>query len=1050
VCLLALFVGSVSAREVNRSERAIKRSWSDAEFADPGLLDAGVRGLYTSAQVDTYCLVWYDFEQMNWQGWTQKDNTAQDDTFSHVDDFSGLGGGAWGGLYALEGTKSMWCGARDWDHQIPGCPGSFTYLCSWAVPPGYGNNWNQMLVTDAFEFQGLITFCYHGYFDSEPDYDQTAVEYDAGAGNWVEIALYDGVVDTIALHELLLAQAKTKLRFHFTSDGAWSDEDALWDTDGAFIVDSIIVADIGGTIDYEDFESNTVCVRDTRGAGGIWYGDVETPFGEYSGLYNNLADKDPCGENFASQIVFFVGSPFPSSDYPGLFDVPFCSGPGNIEAPCQDEAIISPEINMNMYSSNCDEVQDTPIPPAVLPTLGGAYLRFTVYRDLPVPNLSFYIWGVRNINPTTLCPGVWLDRNYVYYGPDQDYIFTTQSVGDLVGLDEDGDGNTDPIQIRVGIVDMCDAWYIVYGNCANHTPSPWFDNIRFYRFVNVGPQWSWRDLDIFQDNFPEEEFALESYIRADMANDLRPNDDPVIDPGDSAVVTCTSPLGGGIDTTPDGWPMVYMHVYCHYIGDPLLPKPDLFGPTLEGTYGRYDSDDGQWTILQCDYARSGSGGIAPDKYMVDLNDSLFTRGYSCYYYFKAYDRLLQSSTLPRRAGLVPWPPYPGIWHEILHWMVGPYFFEWTCLPTLASDVLFVDDFHGRGTLEGNVEQYWMPCFKAVLADGKPDVYDVNNPSSSVSNGPGSRAKNYHMTTAYQKVIWDSGNLEETTISEGTTYSDKSNDAQMLVDWMEFSPHRVGLWICGDDIAADLNAAPSGVALTLPTVYCGVQYTGNSYYALSGIITPKVMATPDVGNPLWHVTWGDSFYVFGGCPIINQFDYLEKTGNGEYALNYPDVAGLPYYAGIYANGINDGGYPIRTMWFGFSFMYVRECEIGVPIMRNQVVRDVVAWMENDVNSNITEVDDVPKANTLSQNFPNPFNPTTTIKFGLRSKSNVSIKIYDVAGRLVKTLVNEMRDAGRYDVTWDGTNNHNSTVASGVYFYKMNTNEFEQTKKMVLLR
>ena len=70
VCLLALFIGSVSAREVNRSDRAVMRSWSDSEFTDPGLLDAGIRDRYTAAQVDTFCLVWYDFEQMNWQGWT--------------------------------------------------------------------------------------------------------------------------------------------------------------------------------------------------------------------------------------------------------------------------------------------------------------------------------------------------------------------------------------------------------------------------------------------------------------------------------------------------------------------------------------------------------------------------------------------------------------------------------------------------------------------------------------------------------------------------------------------------------------------------------------------------------------------------------------------------------------------------------------------------------------------------------------------------------------------------------------------------------------------
>jgi hypothetical protein len=1036
VCLLALFIGSVSAREVNKTERAVMRSWSDDEFTDPMMLDAGIRDRFTSAQVDTYCLVWYDFEQMNWQGWTRYDNTAQLDTFSHVDDFSGLGGGEWGGLYALEGAQSMWCGARDWANQIFApypCPGTFVYLCSWVCAPGYGNTWNQMLQTGKVEFQGLLTFQYHGYFDSEPDYDQTFVEYDAGAGNWVEIAMYDGVVDTVCTHELLLSQAATKLRFHFISDGAWSDQDGLWCTDGAFIVDSITVADVGGVIDYEDFEGYTLCIRDTRGAGGIWFGNVEDPFGQYSGLANNLADKDPCGDNFATQVVFFVGSPYPSSDYPGLFDTPFCEGPGGIEAPCQQENIQSPYIDMEMYSSNCDDVQDTPIPPGALPDLGGCYLRFTVYRDLPLPNLMFYVWSVRSIPATTGCPGPWLDRNYVYYGPDKDYIFTTQPVGDLVGADDDGDGVTDDMQIYIGVQDMCDAWYEVYGNCAGHTPSPWFDNVRVYRFVNVGPQWSWRDLDIFQDNFPETEFALESWIRADAANDLRPNDDPVIDPGDSAVVTCTSPLAGGIDSTLDGWPKVYCHVYPEYIGDPLSPKPTLFGPTLAGTYGRYDSDDGStWTIMQCEYARTGAGNISPDKYAVDLNDSLFTRGYRVNFYFKAYDFNGETTTLPSNAD------------------EGGYF-EWTCLPTLASDILFVDDFHGRGTIRGNVEQYWNPCFRAVIPpENQPDRYDVNNPSSSVSNGPGSRAKNYQMTTAYEKVIWDSGNLESTTISDGTADSDKSNDCQMLIDWMEFSAHQVGLWVCGDDIAQELAGLPSAQALALMTTYCGVSFVGGSYYDLSGIVTPEVEAVSDVNNPLWHTTWGDSFYVFGGCPIINQFDYLETSGGAGYALQYPDVGGLPYYGGIYNNGINDGGYAIRTMWFGFSFMYCREAEVTVPMMRYQVVRDIILWMENDVNSNITPVPDVPMINSMSQNFPNPFNPTTTIAFGLRSKQHVTIKIFDVAGRLVKTLVNEVRDAGHYTVIWDGTNDISSSVASGVYFYKMNTKEFEQTKKMVLLR
>ena len=140
-----------------------------------------------------------------------------------------------------------------------------------------------------------------------------------------------------------------------------------------------------------------------------------------------------------------------------------------------------------------------------------------------------------------------------------------------------------------------------------------------------------------------------------------------------------------------------------------------------------------------------------------------------------------------------------------------------------------------------------------------------------------------------------------------------------------------------------------------------------------------------------------------------------------------------------------------MWFGFSFMYIRDKEEGEPIMRNQVVKDVIGWMLNPTNSDITE-GEVPAAYSLSQNFPNPFNPTTTIKFGLREKGQVTLKIYNVAGQLVKTLVDEVQAPRAYgfSVTWDGGNDAGNAVSSGVYFCKMLTREFSRTQKLVLLK
>lgn len=98
--------------------------------------------------------------------------------------------------------------------------------------------------------------------------------------------------------------------------------------------------------------------------------------------------------------------------------------------------------------------------------------------------------------------------------------------------------------------------------------------------------------------------------------------------------------------------------------------------------------------------------------------------------------------------------------------------------------------------------------------------------------------------------------------------------------------------------------------------------------------------------------------------------------------------------------------------------------------------------------------VPNGYDLKQNYPNPFNPTTTIQFSVAASSNwgasVSLKIFDMTGREVKTLVNQDMPAGDYSVEWDGTNNHGQKVAGGMYLYRMVAGEFAATRKMVLMK
>lgn len=89
--------------------------------------------------------------------------------------------------------------------------------------------------------------------------------------------------------------------------------------------------------------------------------------------------------------------------------------------------------------------------------------------------------------------------------------------------------------------------------------------------------------------------------------------------------------------------------------------------------------------------------------------------------------------------------------------------------------------------------------------------------------------------------------------------------------------------------------------------------------------------------------------------------------------------------------------------------------------------------------------IPKTFELNQNYPNPFNPDTKIKFGLPKEVNVKLSVYDVSGRQVELLADQNFNAGTYEITWNA-----SSYSSGVYFYKLETEGFSETKKMILTK
>ncbi len=108
--------------------------------------------------------------------------------------------------------------------------------------------------------------------------------------------------------------------------------------------------------------------------------------------------------------------------------------------------------------------------------------------------------------------------------------------------------------------------------------------------------------------------------------------------------------------------------------------------------------------------------------------------------------------------------------------------------------------------------------------------------------------------------------------------------------------------------------------------------------------------------------------------------------------------------------------------------------------------------NSIPTNVESSDPVLSGFYLEQNYPNPFNPSTKIKYTIPSVtlsevegSLVTLKVYDILGNEIATLVNEEKPAGSYEVEFDATG-----LTSGVYFYKLQSNDFSDTKKMILIR
>lgn len=189
----------------------------------------------------------------------------------------------------------------------------------------------------------------------------------------------------------------------------------------------------------------------------------------------------------------------------------------------------------------------------------------------------------------------------------------------------------------------------------------------------------------------------------------------------------------------------------------------------------------------------------------------------------------------------------------------------------------------------------------------------------------------------------------------------------------------------------------------------------------------------VGNTGSFVAQNVSAQIFGGPAWLAIPD-----ANG----TYPDIAagGSAFNTDTYAFDI--------TNWPGGAFQVTMQIFWQDNCSGNhnqQVTVDLLpATLPTPVGNHPSYV------SRLDANMPNPFNPSTTIRYQIGESGNASIRIYDVSGALVRTLVDRTHNVGDHEARWDGRDQNGKAVASGVYFYRLETNRFAQTRRMVLLK
>jgi len=354
-------------------------------------------------------------------------------------------------------------------------------------------------------------------------------------------------------------------------------------------------------------------------------------------------------------------------------------------------------------------------------------------------------------------------------------------------------------------------------------------------------------------------------------------------------------------------------------------------------------------------------------------------------------------------------------------------------PFLGASIISLQGSSSVNSLFSNGNSTYLKIKAIKLGSGNPIVEDVNiNSTYSIPALSGTYTSVQYLVLNSSSTVDYTYNYSSNGTNPSTPYEFKFDaDASSYILYLDANYRQAVVFNAA--VGCKLNSVKAALRnnnnpLTME-IYT---YTGNKTSPLG----TKLLNAVSVSNPnttgAWITTSLSAYNITLDQPIVVVYK-MTTTSNSGFTGN---TVLVDLKSGVaYSNSLISAD--------GVSFVWASDGSTNTYLNKIRAYGEALVGTEK-------EFELTPKEYALSQNYPNPFNPSTKIQFSLPEQTKVAIRIYDMLGREIKTLINSEQSAGRHEVNWNGDDDLGHKVATGVYMYAISTNKFVQTKKMILLK